>query len=407
MGFLGKLLRPDKWFSDGTIMDKILEPSKYVNPDYYFGEDGLSGALGLSDDFRAGAALSVLGGLGASGALTAGAAGTAAAGSVSGNLNDGLTATITKKAKDPYLLPFVGSALGAGSSLAAAGISSSAAQKLNEQQYAQNLALAQYNNAAQYEYWNKQFDKITAYESPAAQMSRLLQAGINPYASTGISAGSAPSAAPYIPAESPILQSSGAAAAPYIANAIQSAASMFQKVGAADMALDSYKIERHNKKLAAQVQDKLLQIDNASLDDETMDNLITAKRYAAAGQKDEAYRIMKIASERASSNILANELKVLVNNSFIEAVETDSLFDYTIKYYDRLCETYFQASIAQNEYSATEVKKDVNSEIHKIIEQIKSSDINDTFKSIIITLVAGFGSRLSAGSLPVPSIVKH
>lgn len=416
---LSKVVRPDKWFDSDTIVGKYLNATKYVNPAYYADKLG-SAVTGLSDSERYLTGAAVLGGL-AAGPLAAAGSGLGSNVAVSngsaryqydsnGNqiLNytpnpAELNKTATKNAK---LLPFLGTALTAGSGLGSAALAYQSQQQTNAQQIALSKSLAEYNNTAQMAMWNAQFDKMSEYSSPAAQMARYMAAGINPYAALGnISSGEMPSSVGAIPADTPLLRSSGAAAAPFLSDTVAKSAQTYAVLGAADMALQDYNLDAQNKMLTRMVNGYMLSSDLSAISDpEVLDSLTLAKKYSINGNRDAAFRECKLAAVRASELVLSNEILALADSMELTQQQQSSALKLGKQYYESLLDSYFRAQIASNEYTATEVKKEVNSSVNGIIKEIQSSVDSPIIKNVLTVLVAGLASRLSAGSLPMPSM---
>lgn len=416
---LSKVVRPDKWFDSDTIVGKYLNATKYVNPFYY--SDNLGSAVtGMSDSDRYLTGAAVLGGL-AAGPLTAAGAGagsTVASASGSGYWSydkDGnlvnsfipnpadLNKTATKNAK---LLPFLGTALTAGAGLGSSALAYAGQQQTNAQNIALSKTLAEYNNNAQMAMWNAQFDKMSEYSSPAAQMARYMAAGINPYAALGnISSGEMPSSVGAVPSSTPLLRSAGAAAAPFLSDTVAKSAQTYAVLGAADMALQDYNLDAQNKMLARMVNGYLISSDlSAVSDSQTLNELTTAKKMSINGNYNEAKRYCTLAAARASEQMLTDELNMISDTMALSQSQAADALKFGKQYYGSLLSTYFQAQIASNEYTATEVKKEVNNSVNGIIKEIQSSVDNPVIKNILTVLVAGLASRLSAGSLPMPSM---
>ena len=408
---LSKVVRPDKWFDSDTVVGKYLNATKYVNPFYY--TDNLGSAVtGLSDSDRYLTGAAVLGGL-AAGPLAAAPAGSAVA-SASGSGSrigsnvfapdpSAINKTPTKHAK---LLPFLGTALTSAAGLGSSALAYASQQNTNAQQIALSKYLAEYNNQAQMDMWSKQFDKMTEYSSPAAQMARYLAAGINPYAVTGnIGSGEMPSSVGAVPASTPLLRSAGAAAAPFLADTVAKSAQTYAVLGAADMALQDYNLDAQNKMLARMVNGYLISSDlSAVSDSQVLNELTTAKKMSINGNYNEAKRYCTVAAARASEQMLTDELNMISDTMALSQSQASDALKLGKQYYSTLLSTYFQAQIASNEYTATEVKKEVNNSVNGIIKEIQSSVDNPVIKNILTVLVAGLASRLSAGSLPMPSM---
>lgn len=410
---LSKVVRPDKWFDSDTIVGKYLNVTKYANPFYYSDQLG-SEVTGLSDSERYLTGAAALGGLAAAGfpSLNGSGANVSTANGSGKMFGSGntvtpdpsvLNKTPTKNAK---LLPFLGTALTAGSGFGSAALAYAGQQQTNAQNIALSKYLAEYNNAAQMAMWNAQFDKMSEYSSPAAQMARYMAAGINPYAAVGnIGSGEMPSSVGAVPANTPLLRSSGAAAAPFLSDTVAKSAQTYAVLGAADMALQEFNLDAQNKMLARMLNGYLISADlSAFSDDSTLDALISAKKNAVNGNYQESKRLCAIAAARSSETMLVDEINVLSDTMALSQAQASSALKQGKQYYDTLLNTYFQAQIATNEYTSTEVKKDVNASLHGILEDINKNVENETIKNILTVLVAGLASRLSAGSLPVPSM---
>lgn len=409
---LSKVVRPDKWFDSDTIVGKYLNATKYANP-FYYGDKLGESVTGLSDSERYLTGAAVLGGLGAAGFPSSFGSANVATASGSGNQTAAgntytpnpflINNTPTKNAK---LFPFLGTALTAGAGLGSAALAYAGQKQTNEQNIALSKSLAEYNNSAQLDMWNKQFDKMTEYSSPAAQMARYLAAGINPYSvSSNIGSGVMPSSVGAVAADTPLLRSAGAAAAPFLSDTVAKSAHSYAVLGAADMALQDYNLDAQNKMLTRMLNGRLISSDlSAFSDTQVLDMLTSAKKNAIKGNFEESKRQCSLAATRASHDVLVNEINSVMDTMQLSQVQASSALKLGQKYYESLLNTYFQAQIATNEYTATEVKKDVNQSLHGILADINKNVENETLRNVLTVLVSGFASRLSSGSLPMPSM---